>query len=77
MRAQFPNKKVMFSFVTFWFWLFVGCSEISINVIVKHVQIIGIISAFCLPEDLLSISVPWGTNRFVGLWIARGDQCPG
>ena len=28
--------------------MFVGCSEISISVIVKHVQNIGIIRAFCL-----------------------------
>ena len=32
----------------------VGCFEISISVVVKHVQNIGIIRAFCLPEgDLL------------------------
>ena len=29
--------------------LFKGCFEISISVIVKHVQSIGIIRAFCLP----------------------------
>ena len=30
--------------------MFVGCSEISISVIVKHVQHIGIITASYLPE---------------------------
>ena len=33
--------------------LIVGCSEISIIVIVKHVQYIGIIRAFCLPVALV------------------------
>ena len=31
----------------------VGCSEISISVIVEHVQHIGIIGAFCLPGETL------------------------
>ena len=30
--------------------MFVGCSEISMNVIVKDVQNIDIIRAFCLPD---------------------------
>ena len=30
--------------------MFSGCSEISITVIVKHVQHIGIVSAFCPPN---------------------------
>ena len=34
--------------------MFVACSEISISVIVKHVQHIGIIRFFCLP------GVGWG-----------------
>ena len=34
--------------------MFVACSEISISVIVKHVQHIGIIRVFCLP------GVGWG-----------------
>ena len=29
--------------------MFAGCSQISISVIVKHVQHIGIIRALCLP----------------------------
>ena len=29
--------------------VFVGCSEISISVIVKQLQPVGIIRAFCLP----------------------------
>ena len=30
--------------------MFVGCSEVSISVIVKHVQHVGIIKAFCFPR---------------------------
>ena len=44
--------------------MLVSCSEISISVIVKYVQHIGIIRAFCLPEgELLSFSVPGGTEK--------------
>ena len=52
--------------------MFVGCSaEISTNVIVKHVQYVGIILACSLPwADLLSFSVPEGTEKIVGLWFA-------
>ena len=52
-----------------------GCSEISISVIVKHVQHIGIIRAFCLPGgggDLLSFSLHGGTKKIAGLWFAGG-----
>ena len=43
-----------------------SCSEISTSVIVKHVQNIGIIRAFCLPGgDLLGFSVPGG-NQYPG-----------
>ena len=42
--------------------MFVGYFEISTNVIVKHVQSIGIIRAFCLPG---------GTEEISGLWFAR------
>ena len=52
--------------------MFVCCSEISINDIVKHVQHVGIISACSLPwADLLSFSVPEGTKEFSGLLFAR------
>ena len=45
--------------------MFVGCSEISINIIAKHVQHVGIICAFSLPgADLLNFSVPRGTEKF-------------
>ena len=52
--------------------MLVSCSEINVSVIVKYVQHIGIIRAFCLPEgDLLSFSVPGGTeNKPAGLWFA-------
>ena len=50
--------------------MFVGCSEIRINVIVKHVQHVGIIWACSLPgmDLLLSFSVPGGTEKVAG-WI--------
>ena len=42
--------------------MFVGCSEINLTVIVKHVQIIGIIRVFlCIWEDLLGFPVPGAT----------------
>ena len=57
--------------------MFVGCFEISISVIVKHVQSIGIIRAFCLlGGDLLRFSVPRGTEETAGLWFAGGGSVP-
>ena len=53
--------------------MFVVCSEISISVIVKHVQHIGIIRVFCLP------GMGWGGGggggggkKSAGLWFACG-----
>ena len=47
--------------------MFVGCSEIRINVIVKHVQHVGIIWTCSLPgAELLSFSVPWGQKELLG-----------
>ena len=66
--------------------MFVGCFQISENVIVKHVQSIGLSGLFvCLggggggggEEDLLRFAVPWGTEEIAGLWFAKGGQCPG
>ena len=62
--------------------MFVGCFEISTSVIVKHIQNIETIRAFCLPGvDLLRFSLPWGgeggTEEITGLWFARGNQYPG
>ena len=52
--------------------MFAGCSEISINVIVKHAQHVGIISACSLPwADLVGFSVSHGTEKIYGLWFAR------
>ena len=57
--------------------MFLGCPEISISFI-KHVQHVWIIRTFCLPGgDLLSFSVPEGTEKIGGLWFARGNQYPG
>ena len=35
--------------------MFVGCSEINVNVIVKHKQHVGIIWPFCLPGGTCSV----------------------
>ena len=50
--------------------MFVDCSEISINVIAKHVQYVGIIWACSLPgiNLLWSFSVLGGTEKIAG-WI--------
>ena len=69
--VQLPSKQLMFSCMTLWSCeitrikklgtkdVFVGCSEISINVIVKHVQHVAIILACSLAwAELLSFSVP-------------------
>ena len=52
--------------------MFVGCSEISIKVIVKHVQHVGIIWA-CSQSwaDLSRFSVPEWTEKIAVLWFAR------
>ena len=58
--------------------MFTGCSEISINVIVKHVQHVGIIRACNLPgADLLSFLVPGRPEKIAGFWFARGNQYTG
>ena len=57
--------------------MFVGSSEISIGVIVKHVQHIGIIRALFAWGDLLYFSVAEGTVKIAGLWFPSGDQYPG
>ena len=51
--------------------MFVGCSEINTNVIVKHEQHIGIIRAFFALGNLLSFLVPRGLEKITGLWFAR------
>ena len=52
--------------------MFVGCSEISIKVIVKHVQHVGIIWAYSQPwADLSRFSVPEWTEKIAVLWFAR------
>ena len=56
--------------------MLVGCSKIS--VFVKHVQHVGIIWACSLPGvDLLSFSVPGGTEKIAGLSFAMGDYPSG
>ena len=51
--------------------MFVGCSEISLSVIVKYVEHLGITSTCSLPwADLLSFSVPKGREKIARLWFA-------
>ena len=51
-----------------------GCSEISINVIVKYKQHVGIIWPFCLPGGLVHFFSAWGERKNAGLWFARGGS---
>ena len=50
----------------------VGCFEISINVIVKHVQSIQIIMAFCLPGGGL-VKYLGGQKKLLGCGLLRGS----
>lgn len=53
--------------------MFIGCSKISVNVIVNHVQHAGTIWTSSMPGVyLLSFSVPGQTKKMPGLWFARG-----
>ena len=57
--------------------MFVGYSEISMSVIVKHVRHIGIVRAFVLPGvNLINFSVSGGTENIAGLWFAKGESVP-
>ena len=42
--------------------MFLDCPEINISVIVKHVQHVGLVSAFLCQGDLLSFLVPGETE---------------
>ena len=54
--------------------MLLGCSEISVSVVVKHVQHIKIISAFCLPGgDLLSFLVPGEQKKLLGCGLQGGS----
>ena len=55
--------------------VFAGCSETRISVVIKHVQHIGIIRAFCLPGgDLLSFQ-RLGTDKLLHCGF-RGGSAP-
>ena len=55
--------------------MFVGCFEISVSVIVKHVQSIGIIRAFCLPGGIVKILSAWGggQKKLLGSGLVGGE----
>ena len=57
--------------------MFAGCFEVSISVNVKHVQSIGIITAFCLPGGIVKNLSAWGPEDIAELWFTRGHKCPG
>ena len=53
------------------------CISLSISVIVKHVQHIGIIGAFCLPGGTCYVfSVPGATEKITGLRFTREGSVP-
>ena len=56
--------------------MFVGCLEISKSVIVKHVQIIGIIKDFCLPEGTCYDFQYLGGQKLLGCGLLEEDQYP-
>ena len=53
-----------------------GCSEIIVSVIVKHLQHVEINRLFIYLGDLLSFSMPGGQKKWLGcgLWFAKGAQ---
>ena len=54
--------------------MFVGCSEISISVTVKHVQNNGLISRlFVYLGELAKFFSVWGPEKIAGLWFAFGE----
>ena len=57
--------------------MFVGCSEISINVFVKHKQHVGIIWPSCLPGGTYSFfQCSGGEKKNAGLWFAKAGSAP-
>ena len=52
--------------------VFVGCFEIGIGAIVKHVQHVGIIRAF-VSLELIKFFRAWKTEKSAGLWFVRGE----
>ena len=55
--------------------MFVGCSGISISAIVNMCNT-KYQDFWCVWENLLSFSVPGGTEKIAGLWLARGGSVP-
>ena len=86
--VQLPINQLMLSCVTLWFCnnsnsitrnynVFIGCSEISIYVIVKHLKYVGITWSCSLPwADLLSFSVPGGNRKNCWVVVCQGDSVP-
>ena len=53
--------------------MFVGCYEISISIIIKQMQNVGIITAFCLFwGDFSSFAVPGGERKLLGSGLLGG-----
>ena len=56
----------------------ISCFEISVSVIVKHVESIGIIRVFFLPRESCSdFHCLGGQKKLLGCDLLGGDQCPG
>ena len=54
--------------------MLLGCSKISVSVVVKHVQHNKIIRAFCLPRgDLLSFLVSGEQKKLLGCGLQGGS----
>ena len=54
--------------------MFVGCSEFSISVTVKHVKNNGLISRlFVYLGELAKFFSVWGPEKIAGLWFAFGE----
>ena len=47
--------------------MFADCSEISIIVIVKHVQHVGIIRVFCLSGGFVEFFSAWEAEKIAGM----------
>ena len=57
--------------------MFVSCSEISVSVIVKHMQQVGVIRAFCLYGGLIKFLSASEDRTNCWVVVSKGDQYPG
>ena len=55
----------------------VGCFEISVSVVVKHVKSTGILGFFVCLGGLVKIFSAWGDRKLLGCGLLGEDQYPG